>query len=423
MTYLQNTKLIDAVKKYDLSRNDNISPISCSEEFKQKMGNLIQRKQFNYNARIFTMRFSAAVLAVAMFVSFVYLMLVQQNPDADILIPGGEDGTPYPVVMSTPVSDTDDTDSEILKQKTSALVAYMHVLLDQRKFFSWTANKNLSINQLNQTVSDDSDVAAKATKFTLIDLDNDGVPEVVLRLTVNGNDHYGTVVLFYRDGVVQGHTIWYRQLFELKADGTFSFSGGASDHGFGTLDLSKIMWSIDEITYCESDTETDNVLFFVNKESATRDEFNMAIFKQMEKADAKWHELTDDNATFIFERQITYESLMNEESNTFQTVAKEAAVAMIRADITKLSALMIDVDMLDETLPYLIDFYDELEFLRTTWSPENIRLPSFENIRLPIEIYASYEYLIKGDDSLGYVSMILVKVDDEWKVREIYFEK
>ena len=73
------------------------------------------------------------------------------------------------------------------------------------------------------------------------------------------------------------------------------------------------------------------------------------------------------------------------------------------------------MEVLESTIPYLVDFYDEIELMETTWSPENIISPT--------EIYTSHKYLIKGEDSFGYVSMILVKVDDEWKVKEIYFEK
>jgi len=304
----------------------------------------------------------------------------------------------------------------------------MSVLLDKRDFFSITADKILRINQLNQSISDDSSIIAKVKKFSIIDMDNDGVPEVVLWLSVNDVDYWGAVVLYYRDGIIYGHTLYIKQLLELKADGTFSYSGGTYNNGFGTADFSYDTWKVERIAFCESTADPANnqsllLLYYINNESVTRDEFDAAIIKQSEKPDAKWHEFTDDNVKFIFERQFTYEFLISEEGIAIPAVSFEAAAAMIRADLTKLSSLVIDMDVLENTIPYLTDFYDELEFLEATWSPENIRLPSSGNIRLPIEIYASYEYLIKGDDSFGYVSMILVKIDDEWKVKEIYFEQ
>jgi len=39
------------------------------------------------------------------------------------------------------------------------------------------------------------------------------------------------------------------------------------------------------------------------------------------------------------------------------------------------------------------------------------------------DIRASYEFQLKGEDSVSYVSMELIKVDSEWNVNFIALEK
>ncbi len=198
--------------------------------------------------------------------------------------------------------------SEISSEATlatdpAALNAIKEVLQGSVAFFETGIKKTLDINQLNQAVSSDSKVTAKAAKFAVIDLDNDGTKEAVLWLTVNGLDDYGSEVLRYQSGVVYGYLIWSRAFNQLKTDGTFAFSGGASDSGFGAIKFTDQAYSIDKITYSESSYDSNNnliVSFFINNKSVTQDKFELAIKKQDEKPDVTWYDFTDDNIITVF---------------------------------------------------------------------------------------------------------------------------
>ncbi|ANW97672.1 hypothetical protein CSTERTH_00815 [Thermoclostridium stercorarium subsp. thermolacticum DSM 2910] len=184
------------------------------------------------------------------------------------------------------------------RSEQSPMNVYHSVLSNQSQFFSTDARKQLYISQLNQAVSEDSTVRAEVTKFTVIDLDKDDMPEVILRLTVNGDDYFGSEVLKYQDGEVYGYTLWYRAFMDLKEDGTFSFSGGASDWGCGTISFTKEGYNVDGITYCESEITSDNnetVFYYVNGEKASYEEFQSAIDEQGKKTDVTWYDLTDEN--------------------------------------------------------------------------------------------------------------------------------
>mgnify|MGYP000023240895 FL=1 len=180
----------------------------------------------------------------------------------------------------------------------SPMRAYQSVLQNKAQFFSTDAKKDLNITQLNQAVSDDSSVKVDVTKFAIVDLENDSMPEVVLWLAENSNDYFGFEVLRYQDGVVYGYTLPYRSFMDLKEDGTFSFSSGAADYGFGTVKFTEKGYTIDKISYSESSYDSDNnqiISYYVNNENATEEDFLSAINKQSEKAGVTWYDFTDDN--------------------------------------------------------------------------------------------------------------------------------
>lgn len=67
--------------------------------------------------------------------------------------------------------------------------------------------------------------------FAVIDLDQDGIPEVVLSMLYENF----LEVLYYDVGTVYGYLFPIRAMIGLKQDGTFGFSSGAADSGYGRL--------------------------------------------------------------------------------------------------------------------------------------------------------------------------------------------
>ncbi len=201
-------------------------------------------------------------------------------------------------ITPSPNEDNENQEPTQPSENNTIMETYKAVLQENTELFSVDANKTLNINQLNQSVSDDSSVTTKATKFAIVDLDNDDKPEVILWLSVNNDDYYGFEVLRYQNGVVYGYTLRYRSFMDLKANGTFSFSSGAADSGFGTVKFTENTYSIDKITYSESSYDSNNnmnISYFVDHESATEDAFLSAVKRQSEVADATWYDYTDDN--------------------------------------------------------------------------------------------------------------------------------
>lgn len=201
-----------------------------------------------------------------------------------------------------PVSDGAPTPS-ITPSDPSLSDVYKSVLQSNIEFFNTDDHKSIYLDQFNVS---SADVPMKITEFSIVDLDNDSMQEVVLRITVNDVVDYGSLVLSCQDGVVYGYTLWLRAFMELKTDGTFSYSSGAADHGFGTISFSKESYTIDRVTYNESNFDADNNLnisYTVSHVYASEDQFNLAFDRQSKKADIIWYEFTNDNIDSVLSEE------------------------------------------------------------------------------------------------------------------------
>lgn len=179
---------------------------------------------------------------------------------------------------------------------------FQSVLQGNTPFFSTDANRSLNINELGQTVSSDSSITVKPIKFATVDLDGDDVQEVVLWLQVGENDSYGFEILRQQGGQIYGYTLVYRAFMDLKNDGTFSFSSGAADNGFGSILFTDKSYKINKIAYSESAYDANNELtvsYFVNGQVATEAEFLSAVEKQYGKESILWYDFNDRNIVSV----------------------------------------------------------------------------------------------------------------------------
>jgi len=99
----------------------------------------------------------------------------------------------------------------------------------------------------------------------------------------------------------------------------------------------------------------------------------------------------------------------------FQSVAYSAARSLLSADANELSTYLADPAEAVNITNGLSNVYDEVEYMFIVFDKNSIKS---EN-----EINASYRYLLNGEDSVWYVSMELIKIDNVWKVRFIGIEK
>ena len=181
-------------------------------------------------------------------------------------------------------------------QNYLVLEAYKAVLQNKVNFFSQDNKKNVYLNDF-LTNEEIYGTIFKVTRFAVLDLDGDKTPEVVLELSVGNNDPMCFEVLHYVNGAVYGCNIVYRGLEELKADGTFMYSNGASDYGCGKLRFKSNACETDILGYCKS-SESNNgitISYFINNKSVTEKSFNSFIQEEHEKKGATFYEFSQKN--------------------------------------------------------------------------------------------------------------------------------
>lgn len=200
-----------------------------------------------------------------------------------------------------------------LQEENTAMEAYRAVLLGQAEFVNVDRNgdqRSRNIHQLNENELSDSSYALKVSKFAVVDLDYDGISEVILWLCAvpDGLSEppvpdlcFGFEVLHYQNGVVYDYTLMPRELISLKTDGTFAYSFGAYQYGFGTVQFPENHWQFDELGVCVPNSYVTDGLYFVNHESATEEELTAAYEIQDSKEDAVWYDFTDANIEAILQ--------------------------------------------------------------------------------------------------------------------------
>jgi len=197
--------------------------------------------------------------------------------------------SPSPAGADAPAAETTPS------QNHSVLEAYRAVLQNDAAFFSVDNKKEALLNDF-LTNKELYSAVFQAARFAVLDMDGDTVPEVVLELTVDSYPEFYEV-LHAADGAVRGYNIVYRGLEGLKADGTFRYSGGAADNGYGRLKFREDACETEILGYTESSQANGGmtVSYFVNEEAVTEEAFASFSNEQDGKPDAVWHVFSQGN--------------------------------------------------------------------------------------------------------------------------------
>ena len=95
----------------------------------------------------------------------------------------------------------------------------------------------------------------------------------------------------------------------------------------------------------------------------------------------------------------------------FQSTAYKAAKAYLSGNTDELLQYATESLTIDTTH----DLFKDIDYMILKWSLDDIKAKD--------KIHAAYEFKIKGDDSVSYVSMELIRLDSEWKVDTVGMEK
>lgn len=169
------------------------------------------------------------------------------------------------------------------------LKAYKAVLQNKSEFYNTNAKKTVTLSNFlanNGYV----ECVFKAPHFAVLDMDGDKVPEVVIELAIGNNYGEFYEVLHYTDGKVYGYLFPIRCLTGIKTDGTFGYSSGARDNGFGKLSFQGSTCITDSIGYKKSEGSTQQYeLYFIDNKQVTPDKYNSFQKEQEDKKETTWY--------------------------------------------------------------------------------------------------------------------------------------
>lgn len=200
-------------------------------------------------------------------------------------------------ISDTNVSNDTTSDSKSERDENSlVLESYKSVLENKENFFSTDNDKSVSLNDflINNGIYE---ATFKLTHFAVLDLDGDKIPEVVLELTVGDNVEFYEV-LHNVNGKVNGYLRVLRGLGQLKEDGTYMYSSGASDWGFAKLKFeANGTITDDKLGYCEPNQNSDSTTesYFIQNKSTTEDLFKSFVDEQNRKKEVVWYDFSQDN--------------------------------------------------------------------------------------------------------------------------------
>ena len=124
------------------------------------------------------------------------------------------------------------------------------------------------------------------SQYGFADLDYDKEPELILRLAENDSTDLGMLVIRYDNNRAIGYEFTYRQMIDLKADGTFAYSGGTNDTGYAKLRFSEGSWEYEKI--CNIVENDDITSFFCRGESISEDIYWKIVNEQKQKKGLEW---------------------------------------------------------------------------------------------------------------------------------------
>lgn len=211
-------------------------------------------------------------------------------------------------LLTDPVSAQGDPDPDVSESQSadSLLDPWMEeILAGRQNFTSADTGEHVNIDLLNGAYPPDAPFnSITLSQFAVVDLNRDGVNELVLSPSIDGDgtleriSTLGYLILHRQGDEVSSYNLGYRAFGSLKADGTFWFSSSASDSGYAHLRFADGGCVTDEVTYSRGAYDEASgemrVSYFVEGRAVEQAEFDAAIQIWNAKPDAAWHVYNGD---------------------------------------------------------------------------------------------------------------------------------
>ena len=185
-------------------------------------------------------------------------------------------------VITSPAEQTAQNASEETLEK------YEQILFEGGTFRAALSGKEFT---LKSYCAETFSGGVSPNKYCYADLDQDGAAELILFLSEQDVE-VGTLVFQYQDRAAIAYDFVPRQMYDLKEDGTFGYSGGIADTGYASLCFTGGSWKYEKI--CNVTENDEGVSFFCNGEPASEEMYWACACEQNAKEGAEWTEYLPD---------------------------------------------------------------------------------------------------------------------------------
>lgn len=192
--------------------------------------------------------------------------------------------------LSDAVPDIQETEEAVLLQ----------VLKNQALFYSVSYDESCTLAEYCTSEEEFLGIAVTITQYTFVDMDNDGIQEAVVDFRFGENSQVMCMVLKWDSSseTVSGTEFYYRQMYQIKEDGTFSYSGGAFNNGTARIKFTESGWEY--VILGGTEELNGQVSFFWDGQSVSQDEYEANIEGQNAKKSVVWVTYPSDAYTISF---------------------------------------------------------------------------------------------------------------------------
>lgn len=179
---------------------------------------------------------------------------------------------------------------------------YRSVLQDGAAFYNTFYQEEMTMEQFTKSCNGGDQSGAEVSEFTIVDLDCDGQTEVILKLLNSNDDPFVYEILRCQDDIVYGYSLPYRCFQQLKSDGSFYFSSGIVDNGFGTIQFDADIYTITKVAYSQSNYDEFNnfsISFFVDGKNVSERVYYDKL-AELCHTKAWWYSFTEERLNQIF---------------------------------------------------------------------------------------------------------------------------
>ena len=145
---------------------------------------------------------------------------------------------------------TDTAPTELAEiQSSDEKGGLLLILHNQSQIYSASNQKSMTLEEYCASESERMGFTVSIFQYTFVDMDHDGIQEAVVDFRFGENSQIMCMILKWDSSseIVSGTEFYYRQMSQIKEDGSFAYSGSADNAGWAKLRWENDAWVTESV--------------------------------------------------------------------------------------------------------------------------------------------------------------------------------